>query len=107
VGQVTSRESARTGVRVNHCVSAVRTWKVPLFCLRYSCSRAGGRKTLKFGGLALKVVTHNGEDFVDVILIECIVFSVQYSSNKGQYTVIMLITSEPSVFVSTHILTYC
>jgi len=57
--------------------------------------------------LALKVVTHNGEDFVNATLIECVLCSVPYSSTKRQYAVIMLIRIEPSVFISTHILTFC
>ena len=56
--------------------------------------------------LALKVVTHNGEDSVNVMLFECILCSVPYFSTKIQYTIIMLITTEPSVSISTHILTF-
>lgn len=40
--------------------------------------------------LALKVVTHSGEDFVKIMLIECVLCSVPYLGSKRQYGVIML-----------------
>jgi len=38
LGQVTSRASARNGVRVDKRVPAVKAGEVPVFCLRDSCS---------------------------------------------------------------------
>lgn len=53
------------------CVSAVRAVEVLLFlCLRSSVSHVtGGRRTLRFVRFALKVVTKNGGDFMDVIVL--------------------------------------
>jgi hypothetical protein len=57
--------------------------------------------------LALKLVTYNGENFVHVVPIECILCIVPYVSTKIQYADILLIATEPSVFISTLILTFC
>jgi hypothetical protein len=63
------KENARSRVRVDQCVSAVRSVEVPvLVCLRSSCNhvtKVGG--AVRFVRLALKVVIQNDGDFVDVI----------------------------------------
>ena len=56
--------------------------------------------------LALTIVMHNGEDPVNVMLFECILCSLPHLSTKRQYTFIILITTESSVSISTHILTF-
>jgi hypothetical protein len=54
-------------VRVDQCVSAVRTVEMPIFiCLPSSFSHVTG---VKFVSLVLKVVMQNEGDFVDVILL--------------------------------------
>ena len=72
---VTSRESARSRVRVDQCVSAVRAVEVPvLVCLRSICCRVTGGRGVRLVKLALKVVVQNDGDFVDVILLFLFLF---------------------------------
>ena len=57
-------------VHVNPCVSAVIAAEVPVFvCLRSSCNRDWGRKTVSFVRHALKLVMQNDVNYVDVTLI--------------------------------------
>ena len=60
--------SARSRVRVDQCVSAVRAMEVPvLVCLCSCCIHVTGRRSARFVRLALKAVTQNDGDLVDVV----------------------------------------
>jgi hypothetical protein len=65
------RQSARSRVRVDQCVSVARAVEVPvLVCLRSSCSHVtevGG--AVRLVRLALMVVVQNDGDFVEVTLL--------------------------------------
>jgi hypothetical protein len=65
---VTSRDIARSHVRVDQCVYASRAVEVPVVsvCLRSSCNHVLGRRTSR---LALKVVVQNDRDFVVLIVL--------------------------------------